>query len=70
MNRNGKRMKLETTCLTEAQRCEIITKVNKLNMPSKRALGQEYEVIEGTIRKAWDNRENILQQNPTYQDIC
>ena len=30
-------------------------------MSSKRALGQEYEVSEGAIRKVWDNQENKLQ---------
>jgi len=54
-------MKLEATCLTEAQKREIIAKLSKLNTPSKRALGQEYEVNEGAIRKVWDNWENILQ---------
>ena len=35
MNRNGKQMKLEATCLTEAQRCDIITKLSKPNALSK-----------------------------------
>ena len=51
MTRNGKQMKLEATRLTEAQRCEIIVKLSKLNAVSKRALGREYEVCEGVIRK-------------------
>ena len=62
MNCNGKRMKPEATCLTEAQRCEIVAKLSKPNAPSKWALGREYEVNEGTIRKVWDNWENILQR--------
>ena len=37
MNHNGKRMKLEATRLTEAQRCEIIAELSKLNASSKRA---------------------------------
>ena len=61
MIHNGKRMNLEGTHLTEAQRCEIVTKLSKLNAPSKQALGREYEVNEGTIRNVWDNRKNILQ---------
>ena len=61
MLRNGKRMKLEETRLTEAQRCEIITKLSKLNAPNKQALGQEYEVSEGANQKVWDNQKNILQ---------
>jgi hypothetical protein len=68
MNRNGKRMKFEATCLTEAQRCEI-AEFSKLNAPSKHALGREYEVGEGAIRKVWGNWENILQQNRAYRDI-
>jgi hypothetical protein len=62
MNRNGKRMKFDAARLTEAQRCEI-AEFSKLNAPSKHALGREYEVGEGSIRKVWGNRENILQQN-------
>ena len=70
MNCNGKRMKLDATCLADAQRYEIIAKLSKLNAWSKLALGQEYEASEGTIQKIWDNRENTLQQNPAYRDIC
>ena len=62
MNRNGKEMKYEATCLTAPQRCEIIAKLSKLNTRSKRALGLEYEVSEGAIRKVWDNQENMLQR--------
>ena len=51
MNRNGKRMKLEATHLTESQQCEIIAKLSKPNAPCKRMLGWEYEVSEGGIRK-------------------
>jgi hypothetical protein len=51
MNHNGKRMKLEATCLTEAQQCEIIAKLSKPNAPSKHAQGREYEVSEGAIPK-------------------
>ena len=40
-------MKLEATCLTKAQQCEIIAKLSKPNVPSKQALGREYEVSEG-----------------------
>ena len=50
----------------QPDRCEIIAKLSKLNAPSKRALGREYEVSEGVIRKVWDNWENILQQNQAY----
>ena len=61
MNRNGKRMKPEATCLTEGQRCEIIAKLSKLNTPNKWVLGRDYEVSEGATRKVRDNHENILQ---------
>jgi hypothetical protein len=57
MNHNGK----QATHLIEAQRCEIMAKLIKPNVPSKQALGQEYEVSEGAIQKVWDNQENILQ---------
>ena len=36
---------------------------------ASRALGREYEVGEGAIRKVWGNRENILRRNPVYWDI-
>jgi hypothetical protein len=55
-------MKLEAIRLTKAQQCEIIAKLSKPNTLSKRALGQEYKVSEGTILKVWDNWENILQR--------
>jgi DNA-binding transcriptional regulator YhcF (GntR family) len=48
-------------CLNEHQHCEIISKLSKTNAPSKRALAREYNVNEGTIRKAWDNHEAILE---------
>jgi hypothetical protein len=32
------------------------------------AQGREYEVSEGSIRKVWDNRENIRQRIPSYTD--
>ena len=51
MNRNKKQMKPEAAHLIEAQRCEIIAKLRKHNAPSNQALGQEYEVSEGTIWK-------------------
>jgi hypothetical protein len=54
MNRNGKRMKLEATRLTEAQRREIIAKLSKPNELSKWALGWEYEVNEGAIQKVME----------------
>ena len=47
-------MKLEATRLTEAQRCEIIPKLSKLNVSSKRVLGREYEVSEGAIQKVME----------------
>jgi hypothetical protein len=48
--------------LNEHQRCEIISKLSKMNAPSKRALAQEYNVSEGAIRRVWDIREAILKQ--------
>ena len=63
-------MKPEATRLTKVQRCEIVGKLCKPNALSKKALGRECKVIECTIRKVWDNQENILQRNPTYGDIC
>ena len=55
-------MNPEATRLIEAQQCGIIAKLSKPNVPSKQALGREYEVSEGAIGKVWDNRENILQR--------
>jgi hypothetical protein len=49
--------------LNEHQRCEIISKLSKMNVPSKRALAREYSVSEGTIRKVWDNQEVILERS-------
>ncbi len=47
--------------LNEHQRCEIISKLSKMNAPSKRALARKYSVSEGAIRKVWDNWEAILE---------
>ena len=55
-------MKYEVTRLTKVQRCETIAKLSKLNVPSKQALGPEYEFSESAIWKVWDNRENIMQR--------
>jgi hypothetical protein len=52
---NGKR-------LNEFQRCEIIAKLSKTDAPSKRAITREYDVSEGTIKKVWDKREQILER--------
>ena len=43
--------------LTKAQRCEIITKLSKPNVPSKQALGREYEV-----QKVWDNKRTYYNE--------
>jgi hypothetical protein len=48
--------------LTEHQHCEIISKLSKMNAPSKRALAREYSVSEGAILKVWDNHEAILER--------
>ena len=45
-------VKLEVSCLTKAQRCEIIPKLTKPNMTSKRKLGQECEANEGVIQNS------------------
>ncbi len=50
-------------CLNEHQRCEIISKLSKMNAPNKSALAQEYSISEGAIRKVWDNRETILERS-------
>ena len=61
-------MKPEATLLTEAQRCELFAKLSKPNALGKRALGRGYEVIEGAIRKVWDNQEYILQRTTLMSD--
>jgi hypothetical protein len=49
--------------LSEAQRWEIIAKLSKTDAPSERAIGREYGVSEGAIRKLWDNREQIKERS-------
>ena len=66
MNRNRKRMKPKATRLTEAQRCEIIAKLSKLNAPSKRALGREYELSASTIRKVM--KTMWIEEEPPIDD--
>ena len=60
-------MKLEATHLTEAQQCEIVAKLSKLNAPSKRTLGREYEVSEGAIRKVTETMRS--EEPPTNDEI-
>ncbi len=50
-------------CSNEHQRCEVISKLNKTNAQSKKALAQEYSVSEGTTLKVWDNQEAILERS-------
>jgi hypothetical protein len=47
----------------EHQCYKIISKLSKMNAPSKRALAREYNVSEGAIRKVWDNQEAILERS-------
>jgi hypothetical protein len=51
---NGKR-------LNESQRCKIIVKLSKMDVPSKKAIAREYDVSEGAIKKVWDKWEQILK---------
>ena len=59
-------MTLVATRLTEAHRCEIIVQLNKPNAPSKRALGQEYEVSEGPIRRVLETMR--IEEEPPMND--
>ena len=59
-------MKLEATRLTRAQQCEIIAKLSKPNAPSKRVLGQEYEVNEGAIQKVMETMR--IEEEPPMDD--
>jgi len=45
--------------LSEDQRLEIITKLSKPNLPSKRAIAKKYSVTENAIRNTWQNRDEI-----------
>jgi hypothetical protein len=55
--------KLTGKRLNESHRCEIISKLNKTNPPSKRALAREYNVSEDAIRKVWEKRDSILERS-------
>ena len=68
MDYNGKHMPLEATCLTETQPREIIVKLSKPNVLSKRALGREYEVSGGAIRKVMETMR-IKEEPPTDDEI-
>ena len=60
-------MKPEATRLIEAQRCEIITKLNKPNTPSKRALGGSMKSVKapaakfGTIERTYCNEIQLIE---------
>jgi hypothetical protein len=49
--------------LNESQRCEIISKLSKMNLPSKRALARGYDVRVGAIRKVWEKRDSIIERS-------
>jgi hypothetical protein len=49
--------------LNESDCCEIISKLSKMNPPSKRALVREYDVSEGAIRKVWEKRDSIFERS-------
>jgi transposase len=55
--------KLTGKRLNESQRCKVISKLSKTNLPSKRALTREYDVSEGAIRKVWEKRDSILERS-------
>ena len=59
-------MKPEATRLTEAHRCKIIAKLSKLNAPNKWALGREYGVSEGAIRKVLETMR--IEKGPPIDD--
>ena len=66
MDCNRKRMKLKATCLTEAQRREIIAKLSRPNASSKRVLGREYKASEGGI---WNVMETMrIEEEPPIDD--
>ncbi|CAL8108706.1 unnamed protein product [Calicophoron daubneyi] len=48
--------------LSESQRLDIITKLQKTNAPSKRAIAREYDVSENAIRKIWNKRTAIKER--------
>jgi hypothetical protein len=54
--------------LNESQRCKIIAKLSKTNVPSKKAIAHEYNVNEGAIKKVWDKREQILERSALMSD--
>ena len=65
MNRNKKQMKFEATCLTEAQRCEIIAKLSKPNAMQV-GVGAKYEVSKGAIRKVMEMMQ--IEEEPPVDD--
>jgi hypothetical protein len=46
--------KLTDKRLNESHRYEIISKLSKMNPPSKCALAREYDVSKGPIWKVWE----------------
>ena len=58
MKSNGKRGAGKR--LNDSQRLEIISKLQRPNPPSKRAIAREYDIVESSVRKLWDQRESII----------
>ena len=54
MKSNGKRGAGKR--LNDSQRLEIISKLQRPNPPSKRAIAREYDIVESSVRKLWVQR--------------
>ena len=46
--------------LNEGQRLEMIEKLSKPDLPTKRAIARTYGISDTAIRKIWNNRDDIL----------
>ena len=47
---------------------EIISRLQRSNPPSKRAIAREYNIGESAIRKLWNQRESVLQRTQDIPD--
>jgi hypothetical protein len=47
--------------LNKTQRLEIISKLRCIDAPLRRSIAQDYQVLEGAIRKVWNSQAHIQE---------
>jgi hypothetical protein len=56
--------------LNKLQILEVISKLQRVDLPSKRSNARKYKVSEGAIQKFWIERESIQQRSALMSDAA